>query len=68
MKRERLLPALRHWCRRNHQSLRVDTVGGKGSHIKIYLGGRATIVKAGELSPVYVQLVLKQLGVPKDAI
>ena len=56
MKREQLLSALRRWCRRNGRALRVDTVAGKGSHIKVYVGGKATIVKSGELSPVYVQL------------
>jgi hypothetical protein len=68
MKRERLLSALRHWCRRNDRPFRIDTVAGKGSHIKVYVGHKATIVKAGELSPLYVQLILKQLSLPKDAI
>lgn len=68
MKRDQLLSALRKWCRRNGRSLQVDTIGGKGSHIKIRIGGAATIVKGGELSPLYVQVVLKQLGIPKDAI
>jgi hypothetical protein len=62
MKREQLLTALRRWCRRNGGDFRIDTVAGKGSHIKVYLGARATIVKSGELSPVYVQIILKQLG------
>lgn len=68
MKRERFLSDLRHWCQRNGRAFRVDTVAGKGSHVKVYVGDRSTIVKAGELSPVYVQLVLKQLGLPKDTI
>jgi hypothetical protein len=68
MKREQLLSALRRWCRRNGHSLRIDTVAGKGSHIKVHVNGRATIVKAGELSPIYVQLILKQLDIPRDAV
>ncbi|MCW5717285.1 MAG: hypothetical protein KIS68_05590 [Bauldia sp.] len=68
MKREQLFSALRRWCRKNGMALEVDTLGGKGSHVKIHVGGRATIVKAGELSPVYVEVILKQLGVPKDSI
>ncbi len=68
MKRQQLLSAIRRWCRRNGHTLRIDTVGGKGSHIKVYVDGKATIVKVGELSPIYVQLVLKQLGIPKDAV
>lgn len=68
MKREQLLSALRRWCRCNGRSLRIDTVAGKGSHIKVYVDGKATIVKDGELSPIYTQLILKQLGIPKDAV
>ena len=68
MKRERLLSALRRWCRRNGHSLRIDTVAAQGISHKIYLDGRASIVKEGELSPIYVQLILKQLGIPKDAV
>jgi hypothetical protein len=48
--------------------MRVDTVAGKGSHVKLYVDDRSTVVKAGELSPIYVQLVLKQLGIPKNAV
>ena len=68
MKREQLLSALRRWCRKNGRSFEVDVVGGKGSHIKVYIDRVGTIVKDGELSPLYVQLVLKQLGLPKDEI
>ena len=68
MKRERFLSGLRHWCRKNGISFRIDTIAGKGSHVKVYAGERATIVKQGELSPIYVQLVLKQLGLPKTIV
>jgi hypothetical protein len=68
VKREQLFSALRRWCRKNDRSFRVDTVAGKGSHVKVYAGAASTIVKSGELSPVYVGLVLRQLGLPKDAI
>lgn len=68
MRRDRLLSALRRWCRKNGRSFRLDTVGGKGSHIKIYVGNASTIIKDGELSPVYVQIILKQLDLPKDAV
>lgn len=68
MKREQLFSALRRWCRKNSRTFRVDTVGGKGSHVKVYVDGASTIVKHGELSPVYIGLILKQLGLPRDAI
>lgn len=68
MKREQLFSALRRWCRKNHRSFLVDTVAGKGSHVKVYVGDASTVVKSGDLSPIYVGLILKQLGLPKDAV
>ena len=68
MKREQLFSALRRWCRKNGRTFRVDTVAGKGSHVKVYVDKAATIVKSGDLSPIYVGVVLKQLGLPKNSI
>jgi hypothetical protein len=68
VKRGPFLSALRSWCRRNGRSCRVDTVAGKGSHVKVRVDAAATIVKDGELSPIYIEVVLKQLGIPKDAV
>ena len=68
MKREQFFSSLRRWCRKNGRPFRVDSVAGKGSHVKLYVGEKATIVKAGELSPVYIAIVLKQLEVPRDAV
>jgi len=68
VKREQFFSGLRRWCRKNGRSFRVDSVAGKGSHVMVYVDERTTIVKAGELSPVYIGIVLKQLGIPKDAI
>jgi hypothetical protein len=68
VKRDRLLSALRRWCRRNDRRFGIDTVAGKGSHVRVRVDGASTIVKDGELSPIYVEIVLKQLGLPKDVI
>ncbi len=68
VKREQLFSALRRWCRKNNRTFRVDTVAGKGSHVKVYVDTASTIVKSGDLTPVYVGLVLKQLELPRDAI
>jgi hypothetical protein len=68
MKRGPFLSAIRAWCRKNARSFEVDTVAGKGSHVKVRVGASATIVKDGELSPIYMEIVLKQLGIPKDAV
>jgi hypothetical protein len=67
MKRERFLSSLRRWCRRNGRELRVDRTGGKGSHVKVFVDGRQTVVKDGEIGPILKEIMLKQLGIPKDA-
>ncbi len=69
MKREQLLSAIRKWCRKNDIAFAANTLGGKGSHIKVYVGAdRWTIVKSGELSSLYADTILKQLGIPREAI
>jgi hypothetical protein len=68
MKRDRLIKRIRRWTRENEVSFEVDEIAGKGSHIRVFVGNKSTIVKHGELPPVYVDLVLKQLGIPKDEI
>lgn len=67
-KRDALLSLLRRWCRKNDVAFAVDKVAGKGSHVKVTVGTTITIVKDGELTPLYVQIILKQLGLPKDLI
>jgi hypothetical protein len=67
MKREQLLSAIRKWCRKNNVAFRASAIGGKGSHMRVYVGSdRVTMVKSGDLSPV--GLVPKQLGIPGEAI
>jgi mRNA interferase HicA len=68
MKREKLVKRIRRWARDSELSFEIDEIAGKGSHIRIFVGGKSTIVKHGELSPSYTDLVLRQLGIPKDAI
>jgi hypothetical protein len=46
----------------------VDYTMGKGSHARITVDGRTTTIKSGELSPAYIALLLKQLGIPRDAL
>ncbi|HET7851462.1 MAG TPA: hypothetical protein VFK91_01790 [Methyloceanibacter sp.] len=69
MKREQLLSAIRKWCRKNDATFYSDAIAGKGSHMRVYVGAsQSTIIKSGELPPGYVDLVLKQLGIPKNEI
>lgn len=68
MKREKLFLQLRRICRKTNRVMSVDYQKGKGSHARLTVDGRTTTVKAGELTPAYVNLVLKQLGLPQDAL
>lgn len=68
VKREQFLSRLRRYCRKNGLSFGVDEVKGKGSHIVIIVGDKQTVVKAGEITPRYATLVLKQLDLPSVAL
>jgi hypothetical protein len=68
MKREQLISALRKWCRKNGVHFAIDIEGGKGSHYKVTVGDRWTIIQSGELLPHHVDTVLRQLGIPKNAV
>ena len=68
MKRDRFLSRLRRYGRKNDLAITVDLRKGKGSHAIVRIGGRKTTVKSGELKPGYVALLLKQLGLPPDAL
>jgi hypothetical protein len=54
--------------RKTGRAVSVDPTRGKGSHARITVDGKTTTIKAGELSRAYVALLLKQLGVPPDAL
>lgn len=68
MTRDQFLSCLRRYCRKNGLAFRIDSERGKGSHVRVFVGDRSTIVKAGELKPHIVGLLLRQLGLPKDAL
>ena len=63
MKREQFLRELRSIARQRSVEFSVVVTKGKGSHVTVYFGERATIIKHGELPPGYVRLVRKQLGI-----
>ena len=68
MNRDQLLRALKVYCKRNANSYDWRPGEGKGSHGTVYVDGRKTIVKSGELPRDYVNAVLKQLGLEKDSL
>jgi len=63
MTREALLRELRKWARRKGVHFAVIEDKGKGSHYRVEVGTRATVIKSGELRPGYVALIRKQLQI-----
>lgn len=69
MNRDQFLRALRSYCKAEGlEAPRFVARRGKGGHGLIYLGARFTTVPAGELKTPTKEAVLKQLGLPKDAV
>lgn len=63
MKREALIRELTKLARKQGSELIVKKGAGKGSHYRVYLGGRATTIQSGELSDFHVKRIKKQLGI-----
>jgi len=63
MKREQFLRELRKIARDRQLDLEIFEDKGKGSHYRVKLNGKMTTIKSGELTPTYVRLVRKQLGI-----
>lgn len=68
MNRDALIRELRSYSRKSRLDFDFNPGRGKGGHGTVQVGERFTVVKSGELTKVYVQVVLKQLGLAKDAI
>ena len=62
MKREAFLRELRKLARARGLEVEVLANRGKGSHCRIKVGDRFTTLKSGDLTPRYMALVRKQLG------
>jgi hypothetical protein len=62
MKREQFLRVLRREARDVGFEFRIDKAAGKGSHYRDYLGSRFTTVQSGELTPLMIRTIRKQLG------
>lgn len=63
MTREQFIQELRKLARERGSRFEVLKDGGKGSPYKVVFGERATVLKSGEMTPSYVRLVKKQLGI-----
>lgn len=63
MKREQFIRELRKIAKDKQMDLEIFEDKGKGSHYRVKLNGKMTTIKSGELTPTYVRLVKKQLGI-----
>ncbi|MCW4114760.1 hypothetical protein NPA31_007260 [Aurantimonas sp. MSK8Z-1] len=63
MKREALIRELRKVARESGIEFQVFENNGKGSHYRVRFGTKTTTLKSGDLTPTYVKLVKRQLGV-----
>ena len=63
MKRDALLRELRALARTRGLVFEIVENRGKGSHYRVLFGERMTTIKSGELTPTYVRLIRKQLGI-----
>jgi hypothetical protein len=67
MNREKLLRRLTAYARKNKLTYVEDRESGKGSHYKVSLGERVTIVQK-DLNPLRIKNILKQLGLRNEDI
>lgn len=63
MTRDQLIQELRKLARNEGKDFEVFTNKGKGSHYRVRFGAAMTTIKSGEMTPGYVRLIKKQLGV-----
>jgi hypothetical protein len=54
-------------CRKADRSLPADGTMGKGSYARIAVADRTATIELGELRAADIALLLKRLGIPRDA-
>ena len=67
MNRDAFLRDLRRYCRKNDLALEWDARHGKGGHGRVKVAGKVTTIQT-DLTPRLIETILKQLGLPKDAV
>ncbi|WP_457298250.1 hypothetical protein [Phyllobacterium sp. P5_D12] len=63
MKRDQLLRELRKIAREQGKTFEIFVDKGKGSHMRVKLGEKTTIIQDGEMNPGYVKLIQRQLEI-----
>ncbi len=56
----------KRYARNAGLEFRFDRSEGKGSHGRLYLGGKATFVKRSEIGRGLLAAMLKELGIGKE--
>ena len=56
----------RRYARKKGLTVRLDTRFGKGSHARLYLGNRHTLVQRAELKRGIFRAMLKELRIAKE--
>ena len=68
VKREAFLRELRRCAKARGLKFRWDASHGKGGHGRVYVGDCFSTVPSGEIGTGLKVAILKQLGLPKDAV
>jgi hypothetical protein len=68
MRREAFLRALKSYARANKLKYSWDPSRGKGGHGTVTVAEAFTTVPSGEIKTGLKFAILKQLGLPKDAV
>jgi hypothetical protein len=66
--RTALLRSIKAYAAANGLTYEWDARHGKGSHGRVYLGGKFTAVHSGEIRIGTLTAILKQLGIPRDGL
>lgn len=61
--RDALIRELRKLARQQGKDFEVFTNRGKGSHYRVKFGDKMTTIQSGELTPLHVRTIMKQLGI-----
>lgn len=68
VKRDAFLRALKAYAKANNLAYSWNAGHGKGGHGRVAVGGAFTTVPSGEIKTGLKFAILKQLGLPKDAV
>jgi hypothetical protein len=62
MKRDQFLRVLRQEAKALELEFRIDKTAGKGSHYRVHVDGRFSTVQSGDLTPLMMKTIRRQLG------